>query len=145
IRIATHLLEFAHAKFMDGIRQRDTHSSEILMVACSLNLHGLSVQEKTVVGIETNRAHAKRRRELVNDLAIEIYAASELVKIGSFAGPKTCLGQCNGLLQINRAVKSNFPPRALRGDSCAPSIENFAQEFNAAIGRGFILNGAIDR
>ena len=51
-RVATHLLQFAHAVILDGIRKSCADARVILVIARALQLDRLSIQEEAFVCVE---------------------------------------------------------------------------------------------
>jgi hypothetical protein len=58
--VATHFLKNAEAESLKPVRERRANAGVVVMIACALNLDGLSVEEKAFVGIELYGADTKR-------------------------------------------------------------------------------------
>ncbi len=85
--IAAHLLQFAHAEVLDRVRNRRAHPCVILVIAGSLELDGLAVQQEALLGIECADADAEGRLITISDCAAHFDLRNELVQIALFERP----------------------------------------------------------
>src|SRR5579859_5982007 len=58
-RVSAHVFQYADAIPLQPVRQGGAHSRMILMVAGALDLHGLAVEEESLVGVPANIANAE--------------------------------------------------------------------------------------
>ena len=79
--IATHLAQHSKPEPLQRIRHSRPDTRMILMIACALNLHGLSVQEESFVRRELRRAHAKAHALGIARLARRVDGNDRLVEI----------------------------------------------------------------
>jgi len=67
--VAAHFAQHCEPEPLQGIRDRRTNSRVVLVIAGSLNLHGLSIQKKSLVRRELRGSHSKAHALRIASLA----------------------------------------------------------------------------
>src|ERR1035437_10711141 len=81
-RVAAHLLELADAVVLHGVRQRGTHTGMILVVAGALQLDGLAIHQKALLGVKFRDSNAEWSLTAIHHLPVRLNLGDQLVEIG---------------------------------------------------------------
>ena len=100
VGVAAHVLEAAHAKLLHGIRHGHADAGVILVVAGAEQLQRAAVEEEALVGVEAERANAKRRVAGVYDLVAHADLSVQRVQRGAVHVPELRARELHVLLRL---------------------------------------------
>ena len=82
--VAAHIAQYAQPKPLHMIGKGRTHSSVILVIACTLNLERFPIEGKSILSIEDRSAHTERYMFRITHLTISLDGHNGRVQIGLF-------------------------------------------------------------
>ena len=145
VGIRAHLLEALDAVGLQPVRERRAHAGMVLVIARALDFHGLAVQEKSLIRVETNGADTELRFEAVGRRAFAIHGAQQAIKIRLFNRPQQ--GMAEPRLGFEGRASPGGNPRGLcfhRGHFLPRGIHQSRGHLAGSGLRAFIFNLSAD-
>ena len=114
----------------------------VLVIVRAFQLHVFAVKEKSLVGVETDRADAKRRFVTIHHCTVGCDRRNELVKVRRINGPELWMGNGQELAELStRADGEGLSFGFLGGDVLAGFVENRLLNLERGGIRALIENG----
>src|SRR6185369_3860303 len=108
IDVAAKFLQLRDAELLQRIRNGGTDASVVLVIVRAFEFHVLTVEEKSFVSVETDRADAKSRFITVHHRAAGLDRRDELVQLRRFDGPELGIGDGQDLAELSTRPGGEF-------------------------------------
>ena len=117
--VAADLFEPCNAIIFQTVRDGNADAREVLVVAHALNLDVLAVEEKTLVGVKTDRADAEWGIACIYDTPLLLYLRVQCVQLWLFKRPEQRVHDCHSLRDL---LRHDEKPSCRCGDYLADRV-----------------------